>query len=133
MICRLICKQHVCIGGTFDKCYTIFKEQIYFDNMFILCYTICKKINSCYCSPRHISFQKSHNNNMLFFCLQYAWTHVIFRHGIQFHSVQWDHRSSMVRYHDHVSTASSQRDVVQDTCRTRHLYVPSGSTMEAQG
>jgi len=43
MICRLICKQHVCIGGTFDKCYTIFKEQIYFDNMFILCYTICKK------------------------------------------------------------------------------------------
>ena len=70
---------------------------------------------------------------MLFFCLQYAWTHVIFWHGIQFHSVQWDHWSSMVRYHDHVLTTSSQRDVVQDTCRTWHLYVPSGPAIEAQG
>ena len=32
-------------------------------------------------------FKKSHNMHMLCFGLQYAWTHVITRHGIQFHNV----------------------------------------------
>jgi len=53
---------------------------------------------------------------MLLCYLQYAWTHVIAWHGIQLDSVQWDHRSPMVSgYHDHVSTASSQRDWVSQS------------------
>ena len=52
---------------------------------------------------------------MLICCLQYAWTYVIARHGIQLDSVQWDHKISMVGYHNHVSTASSQRDCVSQS------------------
>ena len=74
-----------------------------------------KKTHICYCSPGHMLFKNSQKMHMLVMGLQYAWTHVIARHDIQFLSVQWDHTSSMVVYEDHVSTASSQRDCVSQS------------------
>ena len=46
---------------------------------------------------------------MLICFLQYAFTHVIAWHDVQLDSVQWDY---VVRYNDHVSTTSSQRNLL---------------------
>jgi len=95
---------------------TLFSSNVYMLVIYIcLCYTICQKPYTCYCSPWHIMFKKTHDMHVVFFCLQYAWTYVIVWHVIWFHSLQCYHRSFMVGYHDHVSIASSQRDCVSQS------------------
>ena len=90
----------------------LFSSNIYVLVIYLLYATqIVNNICMVFVVPEIRFFQKS--NNICF--LQHALTHVIAWHGIQLDSVQWDHRSSVVGYHDHVSTASSQRDSVSQS------------------
>jgi len=94
---------------------TLYSNNIYMLVIYLLYVTqFVNNIVHTYgiCSPWHMLFKKSHNMHIYF--LQYAWTHVATRHGIQLDSVQWDHRSSMAGYHDHVSISErlSQPSVI---------------------
>ena len=76
---------NICMWGLHFIYITLFSSNIYM--LVIYLFYVTQKIYTCYCSPWHMLFEKSHNMHMFFFGLQYAWTHVITRHGIQVHSV----------------------------------------------
>ena len=63
-----------------------------------------------YCSPWHMLFKKSHNMHMFFSLVCSTPGPMSSLDTVSKFTVsQWDITSSMVGYHDHVSTASSQR------------------------
>jgi len=71
-----------------------------------------------------MSFKKSHNMHMFFFLVYstlgpMSSLDTVFKFTVS----QWDHTSSMVgHHHDHVSTASSQKDCVSQSTLSPRLH-----------
>jgi len=68
-------------------------------------------------------FKKSHNMHKIFFLVCSTPGPMSSLDTVSKFTVsQWDHTSSMVGYHDHVSTASSQRDCVSQSTLSPRLH-----------
>jgi len=72
------------------------------------------KICVCYCSPWNIFLKKSPTMHMLFLVCSTPGP-MSSPDTASNLSVQWDHRSFIVGYHDHFSSVSSQRDCVSQS------------------
>jgi len=99
---------------------TLFSNKIYM--LVIYLFYVTQKTYICYCSPWHMLFKKSHSMNMFFFWVFSTPGPMSSPDTVSKFTVsQWDHTSSMVGYHDQVSTASSQRDCVSQSTLSQRL------------
>jgi len=104
--CCLIFKHHICVGFTFMY-VALLSSNICM--LVIYLFYVTQKTNLCYCSPWHMLFKTSHNMHMFFSLVCSTPGPKSSLDAVSKFTVsQRDHTSSMVGYHDHVSTASCE-------------------------
>jgi len=102
---------------------TLFSSNIYMLVTYL--FYVTQKTCICYCSPRALTYvvHKFPQHAHVFFLVYSTPGPMSSLDTVsKFIVSQWDHTSSVVGYHDHVSTTSSQRDCVSQSTLSPRLH-----------